>query len=81
MTGADERNRNGTEPEDELVQRLRTLQWPTAPPEVRERCFQQMQERLAEMEARGELHLDPDDVASSESNGSLGDERFDGRFG
>lgn len=37
-----------------LAERLRALEWPEASPEIRERCWRRIRERLAELEAGGE---------------------------
>ena len=37
-----------------LAARLRALEWPEASPEVRERCWRRIRERLAELQDEGE---------------------------
>ena len=51
--------------EDELVNRLRTMEWPSAPSEVKERCFRAMQEHLAQRDAQEPSHDEPSDRADS----------------
>ena len=49
MTYRDEDERGWVdEPSDELVGRLRRLEWPTPDSELRERCWREFQQRVAE---------------------------------
>ncbi len=38
------------EEQDELIRRLRALEWPAPAPEVRDRCLADFERRLAELE-------------------------------
>jgi hypothetical protein len=55
--------------EDELVRRLRTLQWPEVSPELRERCWEEFSRRIADKQ------LSPADSGAHAAAADLGGAR------
>jgi hypothetical protein len=71
MAAIDESQLDWVDSEDDpLVARLRALRWAPAPDEVRERCWQRIRERVAELKAEKERPpVDPTRRDQCERNG------------
>ena len=73
MRAIDEYSPDWDVEDDELVRRLHTLQWASAAPELRERCWHDFNERLAQRAARAQ-----EEPARGRATTNLG-ERYDCR--